>query len=232
MITHLRGYFNGSWKLRFSAAPPPWTKDRYSWDVAQVLNFLRGWGLTSSLSLRHLLQCSFAVVLIFSCRRISDLCLLGCKEPFCVVTPSTVSLCSFLLVSSRTTQITSLLRSSFNLHQILNFVRLFTSIGCWRSRLRHVAILQGAGVTAPPGSSRVAVASTALARGLSENLIMHSADWSSSHTLFSHYLHICHFLTVICGLFSLSNIKGQSSKSQYITAKVLPIHFKYSGTLN
>lgn len=60
--------------------------------MAQVLNFLRAWGPTDSLSLRQLLQCNFALVLIFSCRQISDLCLLGCKEPLRVISPSMVSL--------------------------------------------------------------------------------------------------------------------------------------------
>jgi hypothetical protein len=50
--------------------------------------------------------------------------------------------------------------------------------------------LMGAGITASPGSARSTVASTALARGLSDNAIMQSADWSSSQTLYSNYVRV------------------------------------------
>lgn len=37
-------------------------------------------------------------------------------------------------------------------------------------------------------ASRAAVASTALARGVSENAVMQVADWASVHTLFTNYI--------------------------------------------
>lgn len=41
---------------------------------------------------------------------------------------------------------------------------------------------------ASPGSSRAAVASTALAWGVSLNNIMQAADWASARTMFVHYV--------------------------------------------
>lgn len=40
-------------------------------------------------------------------------------------------------------------------------------------------------MTATPGSSQVPVASTLIARGLSDNTIMTSADWASAHTVYA-----------------------------------------------
>lgn len=48
-------------------------------------------------------------------------------------------------------------------------------------------VLEEAGVDLSPGSARVAAASAALARGVSENAIMEAANWASVHTLFANY---------------------------------------------
>lgn len=44
-------------------------------------------------------------------------------------------------------------------------------------------------IRAPPGSSRSAVASTALAREVSKNAVMQSVDWASARILFNNYIH-------------------------------------------
>lgn len=46
---------------------------RFSWDVAEVLNFLCGWGDLPELSFCQLSHRCFALILLFSCGRISDL---------------------------------------------------------------------------------------------------------------------------------------------------------------
>ena len=51
-------------------------------------------------------------------------------------------------------------------------------------------ILRGAGIQASPGSTRAAAASFALARNISLQSIMESADWSRSRTLFRHYVRL------------------------------------------
>ena len=53
-----------------------------------------------------------------------------------------------------------------------------------------LSILQGAGVQASPGSTRAAAASFALARNISLQSIMESADWSRSKTVFRHYVRL------------------------------------------
>ena len=53
-----------------------------------------------------------------------------------------------------------------------------------------IMILQGAGVRATPGSTRAAATSFALARNVSLQTIMESADWSRSKTLFRHYIRL------------------------------------------
>lgn len=50
-------------------------------------------------------------------------------------------------------------------------------------------VLEGVGVDVSLGSVHAAVASNALALGVSENAIMESADWASVCTLFANYVH-------------------------------------------
>lgn len=45
----------------------------------------------------------------------------------------------------------------------------------------------GAGIDAFPGLARAATVSTALARRLSENEVMQTADWASAHTMYANY---------------------------------------------
>ena len=51
-------------------------------------------------------------------------------------------------------------------------------------------ILRGSGIEATPGSTRAAATSYALARNISLQSIMESADWSRSRTLFRHYVRL------------------------------------------
>lgn len=57
-----------------------------TWDVAAVLEALRAWGPIQDLSLHQLSHRTLALILIFSCHRISDLKLLGCSPGACYLT--------------------------------------------------------------------------------------------------------------------------------------------------
>lgn len=64
--------------------------------VDDVIRYLHSWGLIVDLSLRQLAQRTPALVLMFSCRRRSDLTLMGRVPPLCVVSQESVHLhCAF-----------------------------------------------------------------------------------------------------------------------------------------
>lgn len=69
-------------KAAFLSRPLAWANVCLTWDVGQVLNLLRSWGLIYSLSFPQLSWRSFALTLIFSCHCISNISLLGVDEPF------------------------------------------------------------------------------------------------------------------------------------------------------
>lgn len=69
----------------FLSRPPARTTIRSTWNVADVFTFLRSWSTINGLSLRQLTQRTFALILIFSCRRISNMLLLGRLPPLCIL---------------------------------------------------------------------------------------------------------------------------------------------------
>lgn len=56
-----------------------------TWDVRSVLDHLASWGPLADLDLKHLTWHTFALILLFSCRHISNVLLLGVDEPFCII---------------------------------------------------------------------------------------------------------------------------------------------------
>lgn len=52
------------------------------------MSFLQGWGPIADLSFRQLTLRTFALFLLFSCRRISDLLLLDVGDDFCLISES------------------------------------------------------------------------------------------------------------------------------------------------
>lgn len=81
---------------------------------------------------------------------------------------------------------TSLLHSSRALFVMMtppHGVAARVTLRQWFSR-----VLRGAVIQAPPGSARAAVASTDLAKGVSENTVMEAADCSSISSLYANYI--------------------------------------------
>lgn len=201
--------------VAFLNKPAARTSPRSTWDVARVLESLRSWGSMDPLSLSQLSWRTFALVLIFSCRRVADLVFLGIDDPFMVMHDQSVSFqLGFGLKQSCPSHRSSMIQLSLAPEESLCPVRhihaymdvtaplrssrsLFITttpphgaaargtLHQWFSR-----VLRGAGIEAPPGSSRTVVASTALARGLSADVVMEAADWSSARTLFANYIRL------------------------------------------
>lgn len=162
---------------------------RSTWDVAKVLESLRSWGAIDSLSFAQLSWRTFALILIFSCRRVADLAFLSIDDPFMVLHEELVSfqLC-FGLKESRPShrypaiQLLLALEESLcpvcHVHAYLVFTAPLRSSRSFfittmpphgaaaRGTLCQwfACILRGAGIEASPGSARTEVASTALAR--------------------------------------------------------------------
>lgn len=66
----------------FLSCSPVHASPHLTWDVAAVLEFLRSWGPLNDLSLTRLSWCTFALVLLFSCRCIGDLVFLSIDALF------------------------------------------------------------------------------------------------------------------------------------------------------
>lgn len=199
----------------FLARPTARSAPRPTWYVRLVLDCLNSWGPIASLSATRLSWRTFALILLFSCRRIGDLVFLGSEEPFLVLRDDSVSLqlgCGLKQArpSHRSPVITLIkapdeslcpvrhirayidftapLRSSRSL-----FVTTTPSHGAAaRITLRQwfAKVLRESGIDASPGSSRAAVASTALARGVPDNAVMSAADWASARTLYANYIRL------------------------------------------
>lgn len=182
---------------------------RETWDVAAMLKSLCSWGPIQGLSLRQLVHQTLALTVIFSCRRINDLKLLGRSPPWCVLSDSSITLqCRFSLKQAQRGHCSPPIRFVLALDESLCPVRhiqtyLETTAALTSSEALFVtatlphgpaarvtlcqwfaAVLGAAGIRASPSSGRAGVASTVLARGLSANDVMQAADWSSSHTFF------------------------------------------------
>lgn len=85
----------------------------------------------------------------------------------------------------------------WHMHHYLTLSKALTqsdTLCCYDSATWHhslcylAAVLQGAGVDAALGSYRASVASTLLAIGFSDNVIIASVDWASACMLYQHYL--------------------------------------------
>lgn len=80
----------------FLSHSPAHSQVRYMWDILVVLHLLHSSGSVSLLILCQFMLCTLALIVIFSCCRISDFFLLGCKESLCVLSASGVTLqCTF-----------------------------------------------------------------------------------------------------------------------------------------
>lgn len=100
-------------KAVFLSRPLAATQQRHTGDVAVVLQFLKSWGPIADLSLFQLSHRTSALLLILSCRRISDLKLSGWGEPWCVISKNSIVLqCGFGLKQARPNHRSPLLRFS------------------------------------------------------------------------------------------------------------------------
>lgn len=178
--------------------------------MADVLDFLETWGAINDLPFNCLSWRTFALLLIFSCRRIGYLIFMGIDPPFMVLSEDSATLkLGFGLKQSRPNHCSPAVHSSVALDECLCPVRhsrtylqastqlrsssaLFITTMPPHDVAKHITlrqwfahVMQGAGVHASPGSARAAVASTALARDVSENSVMEAADWASAGTLYT-----------------------------------------------
>lgn len=194
---------------------PPATNPRWSWDMATVLSYLKNMGLPSTLPLRQLTWKLAFLVAVFSARRMADLHLLRISDAHLQLTRhSAVLQPAFGAKQDRPGH-----QSPVLILRAYSDKRLcpVATLSEYLSRTRHpnrddnlflstippykaaakatikrwiLAVLREAGLEGTAGSTRAAAASYSLARNVSMQTIMESADWSRSSTMFRHYVRL------------------------------------------
>ena len=199
-------------KALFQHRPPAHKTLRPTWDVAEVLNTVKGWGPTTQLDGGLLARRTLMLVALASIKRISDLTLLDTSPGYMVIsdtrvvfqlrfggkqsrpkhTPPVVileqvsdpTLCPVDHIKHYL-EYTQDLRSSSALFVTLTPPHGAASVASLRSWLMRT--LREAGINYPAGSTRAAAASFALAHRISISSILACGDWAKAKTMLTHY---------------------------------------------
>ena len=194
---------------------PPSVQPRWTWDMASVLTYVKNMGLPHSLDLRQLTWKLTFLIAVFSARRMADLTLLrvtpqylqlsadsavfqpafgakqdrpGHQNPILVLRSYTdKALCP---VTTLREYLTRTRYGNRDVSLFLTTTPPFRKAAKATIKRWIIMLLRAAGVQASPGSTRAAAASFALARNVSLQSIMESADWSRSKTVFRHYIRL------------------------------------------
>ena len=194
---------------------PPSTEPRWSWDMASVLGYVRDLGQPSDLTLRQLVAKLAFLIAVFSARRVADLPLLRISPKYLQRTASAAVfqpafgakqdrpghqnpvIVLRAYADNRLCPIATLdeylSRTNYaNRDEALFLTSTSPFHPAAKATIKRwiLLILQAAGVQASPGSTRAAAASFALARNISLQAVMTSADWSRTTTVFRHYVRL------------------------------------------
>ena len=195
----------------FNRRPPPVCLTP-TWDIGQVLMYIAQWHPAESLSLPRLTSKITFMLAAFTAKRVSDLVLFSVDGSLCHVGSSCVvlqtafesktdrpshrsppvklkkcedeRLCPVRYITEYIQRTETLSRDS----QLL--ISPYTLKAVKLATVRHWIhkVLQEAGVSATPGSTRATATSCAFLQGVSLQQLMSAADWSRRDTPFRHYL--------------------------------------------